>query len=47
MLVLGQLLLPVLVDKELVVLLLGVLLKLSVLLGDRPPLPVFMGNGCN
>jgi hypothetical protein len=40
----GHLLLPVLVDKELVVQLLEVLLKLFVL-GDRPLPPVFMGRG--
>jgi hypothetical protein len=39
-----MLLLPVLVDRELVVLLLGVLLKLLVLFGDRPMLSLFMGT---
>jgi hypothetical protein len=33
------------VGKELVVLLLGVLLQLLMLVGDRPLLPVFMGRG--
>jgi hypothetical protein len=42
---LRQLLLPVRVDKELVVPLLGVLLKLLVLFGDRPLPPVFTGRG--
>jgi hypothetical protein len=39
------LLLSVSVDKELVVQLLGVLLEVLVLFGDRPLLPVFMGRG--
>jgi hypothetical protein len=43
-LALDHLLFPVLVEKELVVLRLGVLLKLLVLFGDRPVLPVFMGR---
>jgi hypothetical protein len=33
------------VDKELVMVMMGVLLKLLVLFGDRPLLPVFMGRG--
>jgi hypothetical protein len=44
-LVRGQLLLLDLVGKELVVLLLGLLLQLLVLVGDRPLLPVFTGRG--
>jgi hypothetical protein len=38
-------LLPVVVGRELVVRLLGVILKLLVFFGDRPLLPVFMGKG--
>jgi hypothetical protein len=40
-----RLLLVVMVGKELVVLLLGVLLQMLVLVGDRPLLPLFMGRG--
>jgi hypothetical protein len=44
-LVLGHVLLLVPVGKELVMLLRGIILKLLVLVGDRPVLPVFMGGG--
>jgi hypothetical protein len=44
-LVFGQLLLLVPVGKELFAQLLRVILKLLVLVGDQPLLPVFMGRG--